>query len=475
MALDAASGIVPGPRNLYQSANAPTDLHFEVGGLQNETSYTFGEGPTLTNVAAWRIYRSHHDFDFDLRSVDILDTADARFNFSQVTEELRLTSPAHSPIDYQFGAFYYKGKSDRQDLTIGALGLGLPPPPAIAYLGVNSANNLDSKSYAGYGQGTFHLTDQLRLTVGGRYTHDDVSLYATQNDAPFVFSIAVPPVATFTPSQSANNFSWRISPQYDLGATTVAYVTVARGYKGPGYNLGWSGALPVGRETSLDYEAGIKSDIAANVQLNASVFWETFNNFQVQSFYQPSASYIVQNAGKSRSRGAEAQLAWRPLQSLKLTSAISYTEAVFTSFYGAPCYPGETAAQGCVGGQTNATGNSLSNAPRFTATVAADYTRDLTANLTGFLHADGYSRSTTNFSVNADPNTRQQGYQIGNASIALGSADEHWKASLYCRNCFDKRFVTYIESSAVGAPGDYNQSFAIDSFRVIGAAVDFKF
>ena len=60
-------------------------------------------------------------------------------------------------------------------------------------------------------------------------------------------------------------------------------------------------------------------------------------------------------------------------------------------------------------------------------------------------------------------------------SIGLGASDERWKASIYCRNCFDKRFVSYIESNPGGAVGDYDQSFAIDSFRAVGASIDVRF
>ena len=473
--LDQAAGIVAGPNNVYQQANAPTDLHYLVGGLQNETTYTLPTGMGLTNIVGYRMYKSHHALDFDLRPVNALDVASAEFNFSQVTEELRLTSPAHSPVEYQFGLFYYKGKSDRSDYDAGNLGLGTPPAGYTSWLGLDSANNLDSTSYAAYGQGTWHINDAFRLTAGGRYTNDKASLYAVQHDGGALYNIASPPNALFQPSTSASDFSWRVSPQYNFGPTTVGYITVAHGYKGPGFNLGWTGAQSVGPETSLNYEAGIKSDIASNVQLNVSVFWEDFKNFQVQSFDHAAASYFVQNAGKSRSRGSEAQLAWKPVAALRLSAAVAYSDATFTSFTGAACYPGQTVAQGCVAGQADATGNSLANAPKLTASVAADYKAEVSGSLAAFVHADAYSRSTVNFSANGDPNTIQNGYQIANMSIGLGASDERWKASIYCRNCFDKRFVSYIESNPGGAVGDYDQSFAIDSFRAVGASIDVRF
>ena len=108
-------------------------------------------------------------------------------------------------------------------------------------------------------------------------------------------------------------------------------------------------------------------------------------------------------------------------------------------------------------------------------TLAGDYRQPIVAGLTGLVHADVYTLSAVNYSPNLDPKTAQAGYALFNASLGLGGANEKWKASLFCRNCFDRRFATFIANNPAGGATDYDQSFALDSFRLFGISADLHF
>jgi iron complex outermembrane receptor protein len=69
---------------------------------------------------------------------------------------------------------------------------------------------------------TIHATDKLRLIAGGRYTDDILSLHM-QNDT----ATAIEPHALHV-----GKVSWKAGAQYDLDPRTMAYATVARGFKG---------------------------------------------------------------------------------------------------------------------------------------------------------------------------------------------------------------------------------------------------
>ena len=278
------------------------------------------------------------------------------------------------------------------------------------------------------------------------------------------------------------NVSWRASFQDDFTRDLMGYVTVASGYKGPGFNLAWAGhpgAAPVGPETSMDYEIGVKSTFFQAVTLNASLYWEDFKDFQTQSYLPGptpgSGTDIVQNAGRLRAKGIEAQAQWNATRALKFSAGFNYNDAVYAEFPRAPCYPGQTAAQGCAAGFVNASGNALTNAPRWTGNLAGDYQQPINARLTALVHADAYALSAVNFSPNLDPSTAQSGYRLFNASVGLGDANEKWKVALFCRNCFDRRFASFIANNPAGGPTDYDQSFALDSFRLIGISADLHF
>jgi len=228
----------------------------------------------------------------------------------------------------------------------------------------------------------------------------------------------------------------------------------------------------------MDYEIGIKSTFA-HWMLNATAYFETFNDFQVQAFRPGptpgSGSFIIENAAKAEAKGIEAQIAYRGTNGFSLNGGFNYNDATYKTFVGSTCYPGETEEQGCVGGVADASGNQIANAPKFTLTVGGDYEWSLSSALKGFVHADVFTRTSVNFDPGEDPNSHQGGYGITNASFAIGDANDRWKATLYCENCFDKRYVTFIQATPVGGPGDYNQTFALDSFRSVGIALDVKF
>jgi iron complex outermembrane receptor protein len=483
--LHADAGVVPSPRNLFNSVDAPTDLHYQIAGAQAEIGYAFDSGVTLTNIVGYRSYLSNHTIDLDLLQIDLLNTVAARQRFEQFTEELRVASPSGGAFEYQAGLFYYSGFDRRVDRIRGEIGMSdAPPDSSSTWLGLNAQDDLYTKSYAAYAQGTYRLTDKFSLTVGGRVTHDDLRFVGRHDNDDIFITIAGdgPGPHIYRESQSKTDFSWRVSAQYAFTPAINAYVTVARGYKGPGYNLSWAGSpggAAVGAETSMDYEAGIKSRLFDKLLLNISAYWEEFSDFQVQSFKASGVpgvgSFIIQNAGKLRARGFEGNFSLDITPNLTFSGAGAHNDAIYLKFPGAPCYVGQTAAQGCVDGAVDASGHRLVNAPKWSGNLALDYRQPLAGGWTVRAHGDVFAQSAINFSPNNDPNTIQPRYAIVNASLALSGADDAWTLRAFCRNCFDKRFVTSIGGTVVGGAGDYGQSFAIDSFRSIGLALNLRY
>lgn len=481
--LDEAYDIVASPDNLFQSSDAPTDLTFKAGGIQAEASYEFQNGASITNIAAWRAYDSQHTIDFDLRPIDISNVSAADFRLRQFTNELRIASPGGAPVEYQAGLFYYHATGGRRDLTLGELGFDAPPEDYDHWLGFRGQNDLTTNSYAAYGQLTFHATPALSLTAGGRLTRDELHFVAEHdNDGILIGIQGEPGTQSYDASQSNTDFSWRFSALYEFSPRLNGYVTVSRGYKGPGYNLSWSGVpggASVGSETSMNYEAGLKGSISRNVRFDISAYWETFEDFQVQSFRDTDipgvGTFLIQNAGSLRARGIEANFSALAGAGLTFSGGVAFNDAVYTDFVGAPCYPGQTAGQGCVAGSVNASGNRLVNAPKWSGNFAVDLDTPVSDSLRFVGHGDIAARSGVNFSPNGNPNTIQDGYAVFNASLGIGAAERTWSISVFCRNCTDKRYVTFIENNPAGSVGDYGQSFALDSFRTVGVKFGYDF
>jgi len=472
----AAAGIVPSPTNTSEASNAFSYLTFDVGGVQGDVTYTFDNDISISNILAYRTYKERHSYDADHYQFSYFDVAYARPNFKQVTDELRLTSGSGGRLEYQAGLFIFLGQFNRSDYCDANLAMGTPPPGKINWGGFSSYDNLRTRSYAAYAQATYKLTDKARVTVGGRYTMDRLTYLAENLVTPWVYGFGTN--LNIDAKNNANNFSWRVSGQYDFAPAVMGYVTVSTGYKGPGFNPAFSGSSAFGPEKSRAYEVGIKSRIGRSVQLNVSAYWEDVDHFQVQAFLPQLIAYVTTNAGQLRSRGVETEVKWSASRDLNFSANGSFNDAKFTSFPNAQCYPGQTAAQGCitVNGSpiTNAAGNRLPNAPKWSGNLAMDYEPQVSEKLKLLVHADIYGRTKVNFAANANPFAAQKGYAISNGSVGIGSSNGAWRASIFCRNCFNTRYVTFVENHFAGNQFDYNQTFGLTSFRTVGLSLDVR-
>lgn len=470
---NAALGIVPGPDNAFSSYGGPTVASFDVGGVQSNIEYAFPSGHTLTNILAWRKFKSDNLFDTDKHRINLLDTNHQLANLTQLTEELRFASQTGGVFDYQLGLYYYHSDSDTTLTASGAAGRRVPPPPGFtAWLGINSVGSMSSKSYAAFGQGTLHIGERARLTLGGRYTYDDLKLQTDSDAAGFVIPLGRP--GSRAQAVDEKNFSWRAGGQYDIADDVMAYASVARGYKGPGFNLSIDPNAPlIMPEIPTSYEAGIKSTLFdRRLILNLSAYTSKFKNFQAQAFDPGTNGYVLLNAGALKSRGFEVEASALPADGLTFNLGVSYVDAFFSDFQFDRCYPFQP---GCrPNGTTDSSGNRLPNVPKWTVSLTGRYETSLTEALGAFVQGALYSRSKSNFSSNADPNTALPSYTLFDASLGLKDSDDALKMTVFCRNCFDKRQPTFINSNSQSR-GDYYHLFGLNSFRTIGVSLEGRF
>lgn len=470
---NARLGITPSPENAFSSYGAMTNVVFKVGGAQANVDYELDNGLIITNILAYRFFKAQNTFDSDKHQINILDLNSQRAKNTQVTNELRLTSPAGGFFEYQVGLYYYQGDIDMRVVAAGNNGLSAPALPATSRVGIQSDGALASTSYAAFGQGTVNFTEDLRLVLGARFTRDELSV-STVNSVPGGALAPFGAVGGRDQALNQENISWRVSGQYEVTDDIMAYATAARGYKGPGFNLSIDVNAPqIKPEYPMLYEGGVKSTLFdRRLILNLSAYWESFEDFQAQAFDVPSNGYVLLNAGELISRGAELQATAIPIENLTLNLGVSYVDAYFKTFMADRCYADQP---GCrVNGTVDSSGNRLPNAPKWTTTLSAAYKRDLTGEIEGFAQGSLYHRSGINFNSNGDPRTVQPAYTVFDGSVGFGDIGGRWKASLFCRNCFDERYVTFINASSQ-ARRDYYHMFGLNSFRTIGLSLEGRF
>jgi iron complex outermembrane receptor protein len=484
-AQDALVGITASPNNLKIASNAPNYNRFNVGGFQANVTHTLGNGSSITNIAAIRSYEDRSGVDLDQLPISFFDKNDQGRDQLQVSDELRLTSASSDRFQYQVGLYYLHLRSSFfVDQAANVEPIFPPPPAGFSTLAGYKSEISHSNSYAVFGQGRYSVFDQLRLTAGARYTYD----FIDENNVFPSTNALIPLYKAGTAYASINktNFSFRVGAEYDLAPEMMGYVTYARGYKGPAFDE--NTLRKVDPEIPESIEVGLKSTFFdRKLMFNVALYHTDFHGFQVEAYSQQAVSFITLNAGNLRTQGIEAEFQAIPLEGLTVNGGASFDDAVYQSFPGAPCYFGEqsgiSGTNVCLpNGTSDASGNRLAFAPKWTTTLSANYERHISSGLMGFIQGNYYYRSSVNFNPAGDPQTHVGGFSMVGASLGLEPEGSQWRLSVFVRNMFDKRVASFI----VGEPlsnvdgdarrgGDYYQQFEANSFRTVGISLDCRF
>jgi iron complex outermembrane receptor protein len=254
------------------------------------------------------------------------------------------------------------------DMTQWVLGFGLPdfqgdPNNRTFWFDTD----LDVTSWAGYGQIDYDFTDQLKMTVGGRYTFDKKKgsevVYAMLplyeeffpiplgDDAYGVLesethkaignSIAYPVANGDVASDKMDwdNVSGMVRLDYTMDNGGFLYGSISTGYRSGGFNLGTlaPGVDSFDEETIVSYELGYKASLAEDSLLvELAAYYYDYDDLQVnQSFVDPdtgSAGTEFTNAAGADIKGLEAQFTWLISESFRVAGSYAYNNAKYTDF-----------------------------------------------------------------------------------------------------------------------------------------------
>ena len=506
----AGDGITPGFSNFEFGGDANQFRDIKTGGAQGKVAYEFGAGWEISNLFAWRFYDQDQSLDADYLTGNGFNKNQTKTQYDQFSNELRLSLPSGNALSGQVGLYYFKSTMNlaRQlggnsflpasvasayPFCVGATAVpGAFPPTCsvsnVAQIGSDVAYELNTQSYAGFGQLTYDVTDALKISAGGRVTRDKIDIDLTQNQLNY-FSALAGPRGRFAQSYANTDFSWKLGAQYQVSPTIMAYGFYGRGYKGPGFNDSFPTAasnVVVREEHSNTAEIGVKSAFFnRRLTLNISAFHTKFSNFQVQAFNPSTVSFQVQNAASVVSKGVEASLFAAPIDGLSINGNIALLSSKFDDFPGAQCYPTQT-TMGCSAtvSRFNAAGLTLPVSPKFTSSLQATYEVPVAGQVKPFVEGNWYHRSTVNYLVNQAPGASVGPVDIFGGSIGVRAGT--LRLALFCKNCTNKLIPTAIgvdsgDANARNARGQatpklsYAQQFGLDSARTIGLSLGFKF
>jgi iron complex outermembrane receptor protein len=407
--------------------------------------YSFNSGLSLLSVTSHQLFKLYSGVDNDFSDVPVATANNggvAAPNYIQTvnqraetwTQELRLTSPDRGPFRYVAGLYY-------QDFS-GAANFRRGPTYNIASYDAYAR----SQNYAAFGQATLDIMAGTRVIAGLRVNRENISYQFFKYTTGQVFGRA----------DSDTVVTGKFGLQHDLARDVMVFATYVRGYKGQAYDL--TSALnptiaanfPIKAEHSNDYEIGLRSQfLDRRVTLNLTGFWTNYSNFQAQGLLPDVAlTPVLANVGSVRTRGIEFESSARVTNALRLNAGITFTDAKITDYPNGACYPGQTAALGCVGSQQNEAGITLPNAPRLKMDLGGEYRIPINEALKGAVTLHYTWQSKVNYTLTGDPGTVQGAYGIVNLGFSLAAKDDRFKVTAFINNLFDQQYYTRVDNRA---------------------------
>ncbi|MDB5446531.1 MAG: hypothetical protein JWQ97_1848 [Phenylobacterium sp.] len=151
-------------------------------------------------------------------------------------------------------------------------------------------------------------------------------------------------------SAKFSGISYLASLNLQLTPDMLLYFKTSKGFRGGALQLRAPQVAAVRPETALDYEIGFKSDLLQHrLRANFAAYQTNYDNAQfsfVEVVPPGIRTTVLRNAAKVQMRGAEAELRFIPITGLTLGANVSYLDAHYVSFPGAPTSQGPVNAAG---------------------------------------------------------------------------------------------------------------------------------
>lgn len=371
-------------------------------------------------------------------------------DYAQSSFEIRLASPGGRKGSYLVGLYYHQSNLfNRQPNTFGPGALG----PGLA-LDALSTYDLDSQLFSIFAQGTWHISDRLRLVAGMRFSSDHKSVFRDSRCRLAILPdnyIPVPPgleaavcpnpeLRGFDGSRTSDNFMPEVAVEWNVSDGVLAYAKVGTSAKAGGFAAAVNARpddLEYDDESTTGYELGLKSRLRGGIaEFNIAVFSADFEDLQVNAFLveeggmAPLIRPVIRNAADANSRGIELEGRWAATKTLLVGGSMAWLDATYRNFTNAPCNTASVDPSGIC----DLSGENLAFAAPWSAHLFLDFDSRLGKNyrlLAGldFTASDSYATEGT-----LDPEAFQDAWLKMSARVGLSSADRRWRVELIGRN-----------------------------------------
>ena len=226
---------------------------------------------------------------------------------------------------------------------------------AYPFYVVSYINNGGKRTaYAAYIQGEYHVTDQLGIVLGIRYSYErKYGYYGSNNELGTTglgtlvdasqHLLPTNPAQIFTAAPiKDDSFAPRVGVNYKLTDDVFLFAFWQRAFKSGGYNANSADRTafqtPYGPEEVDNYEGGVKSEFFDHkLRVNVQGFYSKFKDLQrSQVVASPTAASgvttVVTNNADVTSYGVEAEIAARPTEGLTVFTNLGWNKAYYTRY-----------------------------------------------------------------------------------------------------------------------------------------------
>jgi len=390
--------------------------------------------------------------------------AERGYTDDSTVHELRLVSSNEdSAIDWLVGYFkldqdqtvyqdsWNPGMNEFND-ACRAQGGPVNPPAACAgfwprwYDGLTERDfeyrrDVQFEETAVYGELTYHLSDELRVTGGFRWFDNE-----TTNDTIMGYPLVVGWTSSQFPTstESDDDVLLKLNVSYDLCDDCMVYGTISEGYRRGGANavpsvdngdpFGEPNAEAIrqyAKDSVINYELGVKGNYNG-AQYTLSGFYVDWKDPQLNTTTAWYGFYIAMNGEAASTAGIEAEVEGYIADSVHYRAGYTYVDAELDAAF--------ISTQ--TGGEIAGSGSRLPSSPQHVFSGSLDKTWTMSNGLDLVARGNMYYQSDSENFINKASalSETHDGFAILGASVSLVS--EKWAATAYAKNLTNEAGVT---------------------------------
>ncbi len=472
-------------------ASDPRDISSGIN-LQNDreqNSYTLAFNWDINETYSFKSITNYQDFektpqqDFDFSSENFYIQSEA-VESEQYSEELQLNFNGDG-FDGLVGLFYYN-----EDITAdNRIHQAIPAPPCAAgeytdilnfdtsTLCFNFYGTAEAEAAALFTSVNFDLSDEFRLTLGGRYSYESRKGDTTHWHAP---GMPLGFFLTYQDERSFNDFTPSVRLEWSGIEDVLFYASYTEGFKSGIFLAGQRNPV-LKPETMKAYELGMKGQFLDNsLQVNSAIFSYDYTDLQQGRSVPAGATgftLVYDNAAGAEVQGAEMEVTWLASELFRLDASATYLDATFSDYVSTDPFDTVFAQYGLFGAgvpapDSDLSGNSLMQAPEWAYTLRGQF--DLPAFENGWYSqfvVEASYKDKLYFSQFNQEALSQDAVTTYNANLKFSSPDDKLSVNLWGKNLTDET----IYSGMFIINGSRTNSGMLAPPRTLGATINYNF